>query len=647
MKIQNIANPLISSENMSSSIMGMDAKGADMATYYLRDKIYSDKILAVVREYVCNALDEHKKHKINQPVHFGLRIPKDDQESHSFFVRDYANGLSENDIRNVFGMYFRSTKSGNNDQIGGFGIGSKAGHSYTDTFYVKSFYNGVCSLYACTLGGGNTGVPVGHIFKVSEEPTSETGLEVSLEIKTMLDYHKFLSHCNDFCIFCSQNIVLHVGNSETIPLKPDYEETISDFKFRFYKDMQYIENVRICMGDVCYSKSVFSLAFKNICTGKINKNTVMVVEVPIGKMTLPISRESFEDTPANNRVLNELRESVVKIVENDLAKIKPMSISELIDSKNEYSVIGENFHVYKKDFYPNTYPVILNIGKLNDNALEKVDGKFVCVLLPDKMSADYWCNKIKGHATLKGKNYYYVNESFLKPCKDRQELDAFFEFKKVKSSYFGWEKSVAKSAIDINTRFSVKSHANSDYHWSHYNFNALELHNLSRMKLNLKQALNIQEAKDQISKTNFKDKKMLEFFSFYSGNKSIDNCVSKFVFRSKNLKKAMLDIGWLDAEGAEFKNNFEIIQQEEKAAANLATQVAQSCPKFLNDHSSRKNKFAKNPKFAQKAYSIMDSIRRENSLRAKIIKSLDNGTGSYYNNVVINRSELRQILKMK
>jgi len=646
MKIQNIANPLISSENMSSSIMGMDARGADMATYYLRDKIYSDKILAVVREYACNALDEHKKHKIEQPVRFGLRVGSGEEPS-SFFVRDYAKGLSEDDIRNVFGMYFRSTKSGSNDQIGGFGIGSKAGHSYTDTFYVKSFYNGVCSLYACTLGGGNTGVPVGHIFKVSEEPTSETGLEVSLEIKTGIDYVKFSNHCSDFCTFCSQNIILHLNGVEVLPLKASYEETVSDFKFRFYNNVSDYTNVKIHMGDVCYDKNIFASTYNNICTGKINKNTVMVVEVPMGKMTLPISREGFEVTPANNRVLNELKESIVKIVEKDLAKIKPMSIPELINSKNEYSVIGENFHVYKKDFYPNTHAVTLNIGKLNDNALEKVDGKFVCVLLPNKASSEYWRNKIKEHATANGKNYYYLNEGFLDQCKDRQEVDAFFEFKKVKSSYFGWKKGSSKTAVDINTKFAVSGHWSSNHYWDNKSLNALELHNMSRSALNLPTASTIDEAKKQIKNTNFEERLQLEHFSFYSDHSSAFTNGAKVFFRSKTLKKAMLEIGWLDSAESEYKNKLEIVCKKEKDQAALNNQVQNSCPKFLTDYNSRKIKFSKNPKYAQKAYCIMEKIRHEHSLRSSIIKSLDFGVGHWYSNVFITRSEFRKILKMK
>ena len=88
--------------------MGMDSVGMDLATYFMRDKIYSNKIRAVVREYLCNAVDEHKKFNVIQPVQVGLHSKNNEVV---FYVRDYAKGLDESGVRNIFGMYFRSTKS--------------------------------------------------------------------------------------------------------------------------------------------------------------------------------------------------------------------------------------------------------------------------------------------------------------------------------------------------------------------------------------------------------------------------------------------------------------------------------------------------------------------------------------------------------
>jgi hypothetical protein len=73
MKTATIASPLLTSNNMDSSVMGMDSVGMDLATYFMRDKIYSNKIKAVVREYLCNAVDEHNKFDVKEVVQTGLR----------------------------------------------------------------------------------------------------------------------------------------------------------------------------------------------------------------------------------------------------------------------------------------------------------------------------------------------------------------------------------------------------------------------------------------------------------------------------------------------------------------------------------------------------------------------------------------------
>jgi D-3-phosphoglycerate dehydrogenase len=63
----------------------------DQACYFLRDKIYTNKILAVVREYISNALDEHIKYNVQTPVSVNLTTT-------DFSVRDYAKGLDETEI---------------------------------------------------------------------------------------------------------------------------------------------------------------------------------------------------------------------------------------------------------------------------------------------------------------------------------------------------------------------------------------------------------------------------------------------------------------------------------------------------------------------------------------------------------------------
>jgi hypothetical protein len=646
MKTQVIANRLITSNNMQSSTMGMDASGADMATYYLRDKIYSDKIMAVVREYVCNALDEHKKHNISRAVDFGLRTV--DNET-SFFVRDYAKGLSEHDIRNIFGMYFRSTKSSDNNQIGGFGIGSKAGHCYTDTFYVKSFYNGVCSTYACALGGGNSGIPVGHILKVSEEKTGETGLEVSLETKKE-DRSDFYNKSRLFIRFCTASVVFHNGDEEWKPETPTVSGVKNGFNYRLYKmpPVSWANELLFSSGNVIYEGSRFR-DFAGL--GKENaallNGHVLVVDIPIGRMSLPISRESFENTPANNKVRDEIRAMLRELVDEDMNSVSKMTMEQLIADKDEHLIKGNIFNIYKRHAYKDIYPVVSNLNKCNSLPFEKIDGKIVCVLIPNKASADYWNRKLDSHASSQGKNYYRVLDSFYYGIADKTELEEYFIFKKVNSSYFGFPKTKkSNSGVDMNAVAAVYTKLHNSYRWSNNKQTALQVYNDIRLSRNLTAVSSVEEAQKQIKEKTFSSSAELMSYSFYWGD-STSNGEYKIFTRSKQMRKNLLALGLFEYNSAEHsKLRNELIQVESEKAKREQT-VSKANLGFLQQGEMDKtmNRFANRIERAKQFTCKFDKILKEDSTRARILKAFYNNY--YYDRVKITRADLRKILNMK
>jgi len=237
MKTGILTTKTIASDDIkdNKSIMGMSNKGMEMASYFLRDRIYTDKTLAVIREYICNAQDEHVKHKIKEAVNVSL---KSVNNQWVWAVRDYAKGLNDHDVRNVFGMYFESTKTNENDSIGGFGVGSKAGHAYSDTFYITSYHNGIKTSYICTLGAGNGGIPVGEIYEISQEPTTEQGIEISLEVKS-LDVYDFSQKTNKFVSFFLPNSNIKFDNqynkTQAEPYSPIRSKTVGEYTFHQYE----------------------------------------------------------------------------------------------------------------------------------------------------------------------------------------------------------------------------------------------------------------------------------------------------------------------------------------------------------------------------------------------------------------------------
>jgi len=645
MKIQALANPLVTSNNMTSSTMGMDAAGADMATFYLRDKIYSYKILAVVREYVCNALDEHKKHNISVPVEFGTRN-NSDSATYEFFVRDYGKGLSEHDIRNVFGMYFRSTKSNSNNQIGGFGVGSKAGHCYTDTFYIKSHFEGVCTMYICALGGGSTGVPVGQILKVSESETTETGIEISLQIQNK-DINSFNNHCFDFVYFCESPIVFHNFDNKVFPFVPETTISRNGFSFRVFKTQHYgFKDLNIKMGDVSYSNlSIVTFLGKDVC---LNKDFVVIIDIPIGKMSLPISRENFENTPSNNRVLEEARKTLVEIFEEDIKSIKPMNLQELLDDRHNIDLSGKIFNVKKRIIYKDIYPVIVGIEKCNSLCLEKDKGKYAVAIIPDKESANYWRQKLTQQASIDNKNYYFVSERTLaSQGLDLQKLCEFFEFKKVKSKIFNLQSSPrAPKTNQENVSYGVRHHIDS-WRCKYERLTPLELHNKARTRLMLPTAADEQEAAKQMSAMNFTEFDELNYFTIVHSTCKVNDASSSV---SKQMCDSLYNLGWFSKHSVEYTNMQKKITDFQTKAAQREASLQRSELKFLDPafQTKIKQKLLKKDKYSKCYADIILKIEGEKSLRSRMLKLLKNGsTYSFYNSPKISRSELRQILNLK
>ncbi len=151
----------------------------------LSDQLYSDKILAVVRELCCNAFDAHVDGG-KKDVPFRVHMPNTLEPW--FAVRDWGIGLSHDNVIHLYTTYFGSTKRGSNDKVGCLGLGSKSPFAYTDSFTVTSWHDGVKRIYTAFIG--EEGIPM--ITQMgTDQPTDEiNGLEVSLSVEPK-DFSEF------------------------------------------------------------------------------------------------------------------------------------------------------------------------------------------------------------------------------------------------------------------------------------------------------------------------------------------------------------------------------------------------------------------------------------------------------------------------
>ena len=176
---------LVADTNQSATSATLGGKEAiafgisdDPAFFHvLSTSLYNNPTLAVVRETICNSWDAHiEAGKTDTPI----RITIDTDNFITF--RDFGNGIPDELIGSIYGVYGASTKKSNSSVTGGFGLGCKSPFAYTDSFQVTSWNQGKMSVYNVAKAAiENDGKP-GIVPIVTGIPTEESGLEVKFQL---------------------------------------------------------------------------------------------------------------------------------------------------------------------------------------------------------------------------------------------------------------------------------------------------------------------------------------------------------------------------------------------------------------------------------------------------------------------------------
>jgi len=161
-------------------------KASAQAFRILSDGLYSDKILAIVRELSSNAYDAHVAAN-TQSRPFTVHLPNSLEPW--FNMRDYGTGLSHEDVMHLYSTYFDSSKTDTNDATGMLGLGSKSPFSYTESFTVTSFFNGEQRTYLVDIG--EEGVPqISLVAGFPIDTDQHNGLEIQFAV-TSTDFRDF------------------------------------------------------------------------------------------------------------------------------------------------------------------------------------------------------------------------------------------------------------------------------------------------------------------------------------------------------------------------------------------------------------------------------------------------------------------------
>jgi hypothetical protein len=256
----------------------------------LRNQLYSNKTLAVLREYSCNAIDAHTEAGHSRPIE--VTLPS--RLSLELKIRDYGSGLSETDIQEIYAFYGESTKRKSNSLIGQLGLGSKSAFAYGDNFVINSFLDGIKTTYNAYIDPSQ----IGQIAKLASASTNEgNGVEIVIPIKPA-DCETFVNVARSlFHHFKVKPIVKGVADFQ-------YEEEKVLYSGKGWKMLsgdRYSAKSLAVMGNIAYEVSASSLKLdENVeddaTIERLLGNCTIHLETGIGDLDIAASREGLQYT---------------------------------------------------------------------------------------------------------------------------------------------------------------------------------------------------------------------------------------------------------------------------------------------------------------------------------------------------------------
>ena len=208
----------------SSVEMGVSDSAALM--HIFSTTLYTYPKLATVREIICNGWDGHITGGCTD---IPLQITITDEH---IVIRDFGPGIPHEKIGPIYGVFGNSTKREDGTVTGGFGLGSKAPFSYTDNFEVVSNNGGIKSVYRVSKSSMEKGGKP-SIDTMVQIPTEETGIRVTIPLKSANDRGWFESHIKEVLVLGEIRAVIN-GREEEVHTLPMSESptgyVISSFK---------------------------------------------------------------------------------------------------------------------------------------------------------------------------------------------------------------------------------------------------------------------------------------------------------------------------------------------------------------------------------------------------------------------------------
>lgn len=307
----------------------------------LRDQLYSDKTLAPIREYSCNAYDANVENgKKDVPIKVTLPTTLFPE----FKVRDYGKGISYEDMKNIFCSYGESTKRNSNEFIGQLGIGSKSGFAYGDNFLVTSYMNGKKTTYNCVLDKSGVGALL-HL--TTDDTNEETGLEITIPVKNNDLLNFKLKSLNFFKYWNVYPNIVGISEEELNQNKNTAEPMLNGDGWEIYPVTNSVYGgAFVVMGNISYPLTWdlvydYSSRYNNTSFTPFYNfltNSRVVLRMDIGSIEMAPSREALQYTEKTITSVRNKVDMIIKSMRNNIQQ-KVAGAKSIWDARYIYGKI--------------------------------------------------------------------------------------------------------------------------------------------------------------------------------------------------------------------------------------------------------------------------------------------------------------------
>lgn len=267
--------------------------------------LYTDRELAVLREYATNALDAHVQAGTPGPI----AVTTPTSLAPFVTIQDWGVGLSEDELAGVYTQYGASTKRDSDEATGMLGLGCKAALTYGETFTVIAVKDGErvqASITRSPEGGGAL-----TIMDV-RETTEANGVTVQIPAERSSGFQQkaveLFSYWEPSTVELNGELPTPARAREDVVLKLADDLYVQQLDQSDYADDRHL----VVQGGIPYPARIPDLG--------LPVTQRLVAHVPIGTVHFPPSRETLLDGPNTDAALADIAERYKRELASALQK---------------------------------------------------------------------------------------------------------------------------------------------------------------------------------------------------------------------------------------------------------------------------------------------------------------------------------------